>query len=30
MILSSGERLNGTVAHARTLNNADLELQIDV
>ncbi|MBK5356063.1 hypothetical protein JFU37_26685 [Pseudomonas sp. TH41] len=28
--LSSGERLNGTVAHARKLENADLELQIDV
>jgi hypothetical protein len=30
MTLSSGERLNGTVAHARKLDNADLELQIDV
>ncbi|MEN5147799.1 hypothetical protein ACP3TY_07275 [Pseudomonas rustica] len=30
VILSSGERLTGTVAHARKLDNADLELQIDV
>lgn len=30
IILSSGERLNGTVAHARRLKNADLELQIDI
>ena len=29
IILSTGERLNGTVAHARRLENADLELQID-
>ncbi|KPN94125.1 MULTISPECIES: hypothetical protein [Pseudomonas] len=30
IILSSGgQRLNGTVAHARRLENADLELQID-
>jgi hypothetical protein len=29
LTLSSGERLNGTVAHARRLKNADLELQID-
>ncbi|TPG77988.1 hypothetical protein [Pseudomonas mandelii] len=28
--LSSGERLNGTVPHARKVENADLELQIDV
>ncbi|RON45149.1 hypothetical protein [Pseudomonas frederiksbergensis] len=30
MILPSGERLNGTVTHARRLENADLELQIDI
>lgn len=30
MILSSGERLNGTVTHARRLENADLKLQIDI
>lgn len=30
IILSSGERLSGTVAHARRLENADLELQIDI
>ncbi|WP_131108276.1 hypothetical protein [Pseudomonas sp. Sample_10] len=29
IILSSGERLNGTVALSRRLANADLELQID-
>ncbi|SDO98066.1 hypothetical protein SAMN04489798_4362 [Pseudomonas arsenicoxydans] len=30
IILSSGERLNGTVAHVRRLENADLEFQIDI
>jgi hypothetical protein len=30
IILSTGDRLNGTVAHVRRMENADLELQIDI